>query len=162
MAKNKREHKLNGEIKAVEIRIEGDIMSLKEGLTMAEDSNKDLVLISSKAKPPVCKIMDYEKFIYIQNKKVKVKTPELKEIKLGPNMSDNDMDYRVKHLIDFLKKGHKVKLSIQFKGREMTHTENGQAIMLKMIVAVEGYGTPESLPKMEGRKMISFVKPNKK
>lgn len=163
--KKKREHLLNDEIRYQEVRVgEHGIISIKEALRLAEQEEMDLVLINDKAQPPVCRIINYEKFIYEQKKKKKnqTKPAELKEIKLGPNTSENDIDYRVKHIIEFLDKGHKVKLTMQFKGRQMIHIDKGQELLLKMILAVEEHGTPESLPKMEGKKMFATLKPKPK
>lgn len=160
MSKKRREHKLNSEITASELRVTDEgIMSLAEAIKLAESKELDLVMINEKAKPPVCRIMNYEKFIYEQNKKPKNKTLDLKEIKLGPNTSENDLEYRVKHMIEFLKKGHKVKISLQFRGRQMQHIDIGQEQILKMILAVEEFGSPEAMPKLEGRKMFSVLKP---
>jgi translation initiation factor IF-3 len=162
MDKKKKEHKLNKEITASEVRLpEEGIVTIKEALRIAESQGLDLVLINPNANPPVCRIMNYEKFIYEQNKKPKNKVLEIKEIKLGPNTSENDLEYRIKHMIEFLKKGHKVKISLQFKGRQMQHIDIGQAQILKMIVAVEDYGIPEAMPKLEGKKMFATVKPKK-
>jgi len=158
--KNKKQHLINREIRATEVRVaENGIMPLQDALKLAESEFMDLVLINDKAQPPICKIMNYEKFIYEQSKKNKVKTLEVKEIKFGPNTSENDVEYRVKHIIEFLKKGHKVKLSLQFKGREMAHIDIGKQLMLKVIVAVEEHGSAESLPNMEGKKMFATLKP---
>jgi translation initiation factor IF-3 len=165
MAKKKREHLLNDEIKASEVRLpEEGIIKLSEALRIAESQEMDLVLINSSSSPPVCRILNYEKFIYEQNKakKVKNKTPELKEIKLGPNTAENDLTYRAKHIIEFLDKGHKVKVTLQFRGREMAFVDKGKALMLKLMVAVEEHGIPEGLPKMEGKKLIGFIKPKPK
>lgn len=160
MSKKRREHKLNSEITASELRITDEgIMSLAEAIKLAESKELDLVMINEKAQPPVCRIMNYEKFIYEQSKKPKNKTLDLKEIKLGANTSENDLEYRIKHMIEFLKKGHKVKISLQFRGRQMQHIDIGQEQILKMIMAVEEFGTPEAMPKLEGRKMFATLKP---
>ena len=160
MNKKKREHKLNLEITANEIRVTDEgIMSLSDAIKLSESRELDLVMINEKAQPPVCRIMNYEKFIYEQNKKPKNKTLDVKEIKLGANISENDLEYRVKHMIEFLKKGHKVKISLQFKGRQMQHIDIGQQQILKLIVAVEEFGVAENMPKLEGRKMFATVKP---
>ena len=160
MSKKKREHKLNLEITASEIRVTDEgIMSLSDAIKLSESRELDLVMINEKAQPPVCRIMNYEKFIYEQNKKPKNKTLDVKEIKLGANISENDLEYRVKHMIEFLKKGHKVKISLQFKGRQMQHIDIGQQQILKLIVAVEEFGVAENMPKLEGRKMFATVKP---
>lgn len=163
MSKNKRQHLINGEIRFSEVRVTDEgIMTIQEANRLALSRDMDLVLINDKAQPPVCKILNYEKFIYEQNKKGKNKTLELKEIKLGPHTSDNDVDYRIKHAIEFLNKGHKIKLTMQFRGREMTHIDLGKAVMLKLIAAVMEHGAVESLPSMEGKKLISFIKPKVK
>ena len=159
MNKNKKQHLLNKEIRATEVRVEGTIMSFLEALNQAESQDLDLVLVAPNATPPVCKIMNYEKFIYEQSKKPKNKTLEVKEIKLGPNISENDLEYRVKHMVEFLKKGHRVKISLQFRGRQMQHIDLGQEQILKMILAVEEYGSAEAMPKLEGKRMFCIVKP---
>lgn len=163
MKKSKKEHKLNREIIAPEVRVgEHGILTLKEALALADEKEMDLVLISETAVPPVCKIMDYEKFMYEQSKKPKNKGLDVKEIKLGPNTSDNDIEYRTKHIIEFLQKGHKVKLTMQFKGRQMAFVDKGQELMLKLILSIEEYGSAEAMPKLEGKKMISTLKPKTK
>lgn len=160
MAKSKRQHKLNTEITAKELRVTDlGIVSLAVALKEAESKEMDLVLINENAVPPVCKIMNYEKFIYEQSKKPKNKGLDVKEIKLGPNTSENDLEYRIKHMIDFLKKGHKVKISLQFRGRQMQHINIGQEQILKLMVAVEDYGIAEAMPKLEGKKMFAMLKP---
>lgn len=160
MAKQKRQHKLNTEIIAKEVRItDVGIITLAEALKLADSQELDLVLINEQAVPPVCKIMNYEKFIYEQSKKPKNKGLDVKEIKLGPNTTENDMEYRVKHAIDFLKRGHKVKISLQFRGRQMQHINIGQEQILKMLVSVEDYGIAEAMPKLEGKKMFCMIKP---
>ena len=163
MKKDKKQHKLNKEITAPQVRVgEHGIMSLREALAMADAQELDLVLISETAVPPVCKIMNYEKFIYEQGKKPKNKSLELKEIKLGPNTSENDLSYRTKHIIEFLNKGHKVKLSMQFKGRQMAFVDKGKELMLSLIVSIEDHGSAEALPILEGKKMICTLKPKSK
>ncbi|TXG80782.1 MAG: translation initiation factor IF-3 [Spirochaetes bacterium] len=160
MNKKKKEHKLNSEITYKEVRVTDEgIMSIGEAMKLAESQDMDLVLINEKAQPPVCRIMNYEKFIYEQGKKPKNKTLDIKEIKLGPNTSENDLQYRIKHMIEFLQKGHKVKISLQFRGRQMQHIDIGQEQILKMILAVEEYGVPEAMPKLEGKKMFATIKP---
>lgn len=163
MAKKKREHLLNGEIRVTEVRLpEEGIVKTTEAIRIAESQDMDLVLINASSSPPVCRIMNYEKFIYEQNKKPKNKSLDIKEIKLGPNTAENDLAYRAKHIIEFLQKGHKVKISLQFRGRELVFVDKGKALMLKLMVAVEEYGIAEGLPNMEGKKLIGFVKPKPK
>jgi translation initiation factor IF-3 len=124
----------------------------------------DLVLMSPNANPPVCKIMSYEKFIYEQMKKEKEKPKplEMKEIKVGPNTDENDLDYRIKHMIEFLDKGHKVKITMQFRGREMAYVSKGEALILKLALAVKEYSVVEMMPKLEGKKMFVTLRPLKK
>jgi len=123
-----------------------------------------LVLINDNVDPKICRILNYEKFLYEQKRKEKdkAKTLEVKEIKLGPNTSENDLSYRSKHIIEFLQKGHKVKLTMQFRGREMAFVSNGEILMLKLIDSVSEYGLPESMPKMEGKRMQCLLKPKVK
>lgn len=161
--KVKREHKLNNEIIASEVRVTDEgIISLKEALNIARSKEMDLVLINANAVPPVCKIMNYEKYIYELSKKPKNKTLEVKEVKLGPNMAENDLIYRKKHIIEFLDKGHRIKLSMRFRGREMAFVDKGMALMLGFIVSLEDYGTSDAMPKLEGKQIIGFIKPKPK
>jgi len=164
MAKNRRAHKINDEIIAREVRVDGVIMSIRQALLEAEKAEVDLVLINDKAEPVICKIVDYQKFIYEQKRKEKDKPKplDIKEIKLGPNTAENDLEYRSKHIIEFLGKGHKVKLTMQFRGREMAFVANGELLMLKLIDNVSEHGLPESMPKMEGKKMMCTLKPKVK
>lgn len=160
MNKKKKQHLLNREIRANEVRVaESGVIPFTEALSMAESQGMDLVLINANTTPPVCKIMNYEKFIYEQGKKPKTKSLEMKEIKIGPNTAENDLSYRVKHMIEFLQKGHKIKLSMQFHGREMAYVDKGQALMLKTILSVEEYGVAEAMPKLEGRNMYATIRP---
>jgi translation initiation factor IF-3 len=163
MNKKKKLHLINKEITIKQIRLTGEgfngqIVTLNEALETANELNLDLVLISSSTEIGICKIMNYEKFIYESNKKPKNKTSEIKEIKIGPNTSENDLNYRIKHIAEFLNKGHKVKITMQFRGREMVFLENGQKLMLKMIMDIQEYGVPESMPKLEGKKLFVIIK----
>jgi len=167
--KNKKEkqHKLNNEITVPQIRLtgegyKGEIVTLKEALTLANEQELDLVLLNENNGIGVCKIMNYEKFVYELSKKPKQKSLDVKEIKLGPNTSENDLSYRTKHIIEFLNKGHKVKLTMQFRGREMAFVDKGQELMLKLIVSVEEHGSAESIPKLEGKKLQCILKPKTK
>ena len=160
MNKKKKQHLINKEIKHPQVRVtEGGVMTIAEAITLAESKEMDLVLINENSNPPICKIMNYEKFIYELGKKPKPKSLDLKEIKFGPNTSENDLAYRIKHITEFLQKGHKVKLTMQFHGREMAHVDAGKILMLKVIVAVEEFGSAESMPNMEGKKMFATLKP---
>ena len=158
-----KQHKTNLEIVHPTVRVgEHGILSLKDAQKLADEQELDLVLINENAQPPVCKIMNYEKFIYQQSKTAKNKTLDVKEIKLGPNTSENDLSYRTKHIIEFLEKGHKVKLTMQFRGRQMAFVDKGQEVMLNLIVSVEEHGSAESIPKLEGKRLQCTLKPKAK
>jgi len=158
--KVRKEHKINSEIRATELRVTDEgIMSLNDALRLAESKFMDLVLINETSNPPIAKLMVYEKYLYEKGKKGKTKSLPMKEIKLGVNTGENDLDYRIKHAIEFLQKGHRVKVSLQFRGREMAHINRGQEMVLKLVVAVEEYGIAESMPTMEGKKMFCLIKP---
>jgi len=168
MKKQNRKEKLNKEIKIQKIRLvgafNGEIVTLKDALIKSEEMGLDLVLISENNDIGVCKIMNYEKFLYEQMKKEKDKPKPLdvKEIKIGPNTSENDLDYRIKHMSEFLQKGHKVKITMQFKGREMSFSTKGEELMLKLILKLTDFGSAEAMPKFEGKKMFVTIKPVKK
>ncbi len=154
------EHKINQDIRVSEVRVtDGGVMPTADALALAISKEMDLVLINESSSPPVCKIMNYQKFLYEQGKKPKNKTLDVKEIKIGPNTAENDLEYRSKHIKEFLQKGHTVKISLQFKGREIAFIDKGKALMLKLIISVEEYGKPESMPTMEGKKMFATLKP---
>jgi translation initiation factor IF-3 len=138
------------------------VISINEARKMASEQELDLVLINENSNPPVCKIMNYEKFIYQQSKNQKQKSLDIKEVKLGPNTSENDLSYRIKHICEFLDKGHKVKLTMQFRGRENIFVDKGQELMLNLILSVEEHGTAESLPKLEGKRLHCTLKPKPK
>lgn len=155
-----KQHKLNSEITHPMVRVgEHGIITIREAQKMADEQELDLVLINENAQPPVCKIMNYEKFVYELSKKPKQKSLDVKEIKLGPNTSENDLSYRTKHICEFLDKGHRIKLSMRFKGREMMFVDKGMELMLNLILSVEKHGVSESLPKLEGKQIIGYIKP---
>jgi translation initiation factor IF-3 len=165
MNKNKNKHLLNREIRATEVRLtDGGIMPFFDALRLAESQDMDLVLMSPNANQPVCKIMNYEKFIYEQMKKEKEKPKplEMKEIKVGPNTDENDLDYRIKHIIEFLERGHKVKITMQFRGREMAYVAKGEALILKLMLAITEHGVAGMMPKLESKKMFVTLRPLKK
>lgn len=167
MAK-KIKHTINERITHREVRLVGDnitpgIYSIWDARKIQRDLDLDLVMLSDKGETPVCKIIDYSKFIYDLEKNSKSqKNPPMKEIQLSPNIGDHDIDFKSKNAIKFLEGGSKIKVVMQFKGREMAHKENGEMILLKFSQIVENFGTPESLPKLEGKKMIMFFKPKSK
>ena len=134
---------------------------------MAIDVDLDLVEISPTANPPVCKIIDYKKFLYEQKKKqkeIKAKAAKIvvKEIRLSPNTDEHDFDFKLKHTIKFLEEGAKVKIDVFFKGRSILYKEQGEIILLKFADAIIDYGKIEQLPKLEGKRMIMIVAPKKK
>ena len=141
-------------------------MTTAAALTLANELELDLVEISPKADPPVCRIIDYKKFLYAQKKKQKeIKSKQskvvVKEIRLGPNTDDHDFQFKLKHARKFLMDGAKLKAYVFFKGRSIIFKEQGQILLLKLAQELEEYGKVESLPTMEGKKMIMFVAPKK-
>lgn len=166
--RSKREHKINEEIRFPQIRlvgdnVEGGIMSTKEAIAIAYDLGLDLVCLNENGSAPTCKIMDYGKFIFDRDRKKKPpKAKAVKEIKFRPNIGQNDFDIKIKQIIKFLDKGHKVKTHVQFRGREMAYIDSGKVLLLRVAQATKDYGTPESLPnKVVGRAMIMFLTPKK-
>lgn len=167
--KKEDKHRINEKIIGLsEVRLVGDgvepgIYPIQEARNISEDLGMDLVEISPKAEPPVCKIIDYRKFLYDQAKNVKkpVKTVT-KELRFTPNTDDHDFAFKVKHAINFLEKGNKVKAFVFFRGREMQHKDRGEMLLLNLAQEVEACGIPESLPKLEGKRMIMWIKPIKK
>lgn len=165
------EHNINEDIKAPVVRvvgenIESDIYNIKDAIELAEEKGLDLVEISPKANPPVCKIVDYKKFLYERKKKakeIKAKTAKvvIKEIRLGPNIDDHDFNFKLKHAIKFLQDGAKVKVDVFFKGRMIIYKEKGEIVLLKFAQELEEYGKVERLPKLEGKRMIMIITPKK-
>ncbi len=126
----------------------------------------DLVEISPDAEPPVCKIMDYKKFVYEQKKrekviKAKASKVTVKEIRFGPNTDDHDYDFKKKHAIKFLDEGSKLKAYVFFKGRSIIYKDQGQILLLRLATDLEEYGKVEQMPKLEGKRMIMFMAPKK-
>lgn len=164
----KNPHLINREIKAKEVKLvlegqEPKVMSFNEAYKIAEEKEMDLVLMGAKATPPVVKIMNYSKYLYeLQKKKPQQKPKPMKDIRFTPNTDDNDLAFKTKHIINFLGKGHKVKVFVFFRGREMAFKERGEKLLLKLAVELEDHAIVESMPKMEGRKMNMFLKPKVK
>jgi translation initiation factor IF-3 len=153
-------------VRVVGDNLEPQILSLREALALAEKFELDLVEISPQANPSVCKIMDYQKFLYEQKKKqkeIKAKSAKVvvKEIRLGPHTDDHDFEFKVNHALKFLKEGCKVKVDVFFKGRMIVYKDQGELILLKFAQAVEEFGKPEQLPKLEGKRMIMILNPKK-
>jgi translation initiation factor IF-3 len=142
-------------------------MSIREALDLADELELDLVEISPKANPPVCKIIDYQKFLYEEKKrqkKIKAKSVkiEVKEIRFTPNTDDHDFDFKIKHAQKFLEHGNKVKAYVFFKGRSIVYKDQGEILLLKMAEVLEEYGTVEQMPKLEGRRMTMIIAPKPK
>lgn len=154
-------------IRVVGEHIQGDgISQTREALQLAEELGLDLVEISPSANPPVCKIMDYRKFLYEQKKKqkeIKAKTAKVivKEIRLGPNIDDHDFGFKLKHATKFLQDGAKVKVEVFFKGRSIVYKDKGEYVLLKFAQELEEYGKVERLPKLLGKRMIMILTPKK-
>ncbi len=143
------------------------IYPLKEAKEIAADQGLDLVEISPKASPPVCKIIEYKKFLYEQKKRdkaIKAKATKVvvKEIRFGPNTDDHDYEFKKKHAIKFLESGAKLKAYVFFKGRSIVFKDQGQILLLKLAQELEDYGTVEQMPKLEGKRMTIFIASKKK
>lgn len=140
------------------------IQSIEDALKIASDAGLDLVEISANASPPVCRVIDFQKFIYQQKKKqkeIKAKAQKVvvKEIRFGPNTDEHDFNFKLKHADNFLKDGAKVKAFVFFKGRSILFKEQGEILLLKFAQALEEVGKVESLPKLEGKRMIMMIAP---
>ena len=167
----KGQHRINEQIRAKEVRIVGDnieptVVSIQEALRLAEENEADLVEISPNAVPPVCKIIEYSKFLYQLKKKQKelkakqVKV-EVKEIRFGPQTDDHDYNFKLKHAIEFLKDGDKVKAYVFFKGRSILFKEQGEVLLLRFANDLEEYGKVDQMPVLEGKRMTIFLSPKK-
>ncbi len=176
-------YRLNRDIRVPRIRLVGDnleevsevagkeietgIYYTNQAIDWAEEMEMDLVEISPNADPPVCKIIDYKKFIYDRKKKdkeLKAKTAKtvIKEIRFGPNTDDHDFTFKVKHALKFLQDGEKIKAYVHFKGRAIVFKDRGELILLRFIKELEEFGAAEELPKLEGKRMIVMISPKKK
>lgn len=165
--------RINGEIDAPQVRLIGQdgtqlgIVSLREALLKAEDADLDLVEIAPQAQPPVCKIMDYGKYKYHEQKKqhearLKQKQIQVKEIKFRPRTDEADYQVKLRNLIRFLSDGDKAKVTLRFRGREMAHQEFGLQLLQRVEADLAEYGTVEQQPKLEGRQMVMILAPRKK
>ncbi len=139
----------------------------KKALELANELELDLVEISPKADPPVCKIMEYKKFLYEQKKREKVLKAKatkvvIKEIRFGPQTDDHDYEFKKKHAIKFLGEGAKLKAYVFFKGRSIIYKDQGQILLLRLAQELEEYGKVEQMPKLEGKRMTMFLSPKKK
>ena len=163
------EHRTNNMIRVPNVRLVGENVTVgvyptTEALKMAQDQALDLVEISPNADPPVCKIIDYNKFLYEKKRKekemkAKSKASEVKEIRFNPNTDDHDFDFKAKHAEKFLKDGDKVKAYVQFKGRAIQFRERGELLLLKFAERLNEVGVLEGMPKMEGKRMLAIWAP---
>lgn len=169
--KTKLYYRVNEQIRSREVRIVGDdiessVMPVHKALQMAEQRGVDLVEISPNAVPPVCRLIDYSKFLYQQKKKQKelkakqVKI-EVKEIRFGPQTDDHDYNFKLKHAKEFLSEGDKVKAYVFFRGRSILFKEQGEVLLLRFANDLEEYGKVEQMPVLEGKRMIIFIAPKK-
>ena len=155
------------EVRLVGEKVEQGVLSIEVALQLAQDAELDLVEISPNASPPVCKIIDYKKFLYEQKKRQKEMKSKavkviIKEIRFGPNTDDHDYEFKLKHAQKFIAEGSKIKSYVFFKGRSILFKDKGQILLLKFAQALEEIATVESMPKMEGKRMIMMIAPKKK
>ena len=161
---------INEEIRDREVRVvdqNGEqlgVMSSREALALAEERQLDLVKIAPQARPPVCKLMDYGKYRFEQSKKEREfrknqKVITVKEVRLSATIEDHDIDVKFKNAVKFLKEGNKVKVTIRFRGRQITHSEIGRQVMTEFAERIKEYGTVDKAPQIEGRNMSMFISP---
>ncbi|ANJ72125.1 translation initiation factor IF-3 [Ralstonia insidiosa] len=173
IATDKSSHRLNREITAPEVRLTGvegealGIVKLFDALRLAEEKDVDLVEIAPTAQPPVCRLMDYGKFRYSEQKKaheakLKQKVIQVKEVKFRPGTDDGDYDVKLRNLKRFLEEGDRAKITLRFRGREMAHQELGMRVLERIKSDLEEYGQVEQMPKMEGRQAVMMLAPKKK
>lgn len=165
-------HRINEKIIADKIRlvIEGEepqVVSVREALKIAEEADMDLVEISPKAVPPVCKILDYRKFLYNQKKrdkelKAKQSKVVIKEIRFGPNTDDHDFNFKLEHAKKFLQEGSKLKAYVFFRGRSIVFKDRGEILLLRLAQELEDYGIVELMPKLEGKRMTIMINSKKR
>ena len=163
------EHRINGRIHVPQIRLVGDnvpngVYSTRDALRLAEERGLDLVEIAATADPPVCRIIDYNKFLYDKKKKekeMKAKAVKnvVKEIRFTPNTDDHDFEFKTRHAEKFLQEGAKVKAYVQFRGRTILFKERGELLLLKFVERLTDIGTLEQLPKLEGNRMHILLNP---
>ena len=171
--KDENELNINDEIRATQVRLVGDniaepgVYSIAQAMKMADEMELDLVEISAKADPPVCKILDYQKYLYQQKKKAKEMKRNstkivIKEIRFGPNTDEHDFQFKLKHAQEFLNEGSKVKASVFFRGRSIQFADQGEKLLLRFAVELEEFGRAEHMPQLEGKRMIMMIAPIKK
>lgn len=165
-------HRINGRITAQEVRLVGDnvgigLYSFSKALQIAQEQGLDLVEINPKTNPPICRILEYKRFLYEQKKKqklLKAKQEKIitKEIRLGPQTGDHDREFKIRSAEKFLKAKEKVRFSIFFKGRSIVYKEQGELLLLKCAGSLEDYGKVEQMPMMEGKRMLMIMTPKRK
>ena len=171
--KDENELNINEEILAPQVRLVGDnipeqgVYPIEKALALADELGLDLVEITAKADPPVCKILDYQKYLYQQKKKAKEMKQNaskvvIKEIRFGPNTDEHDFQFKLKHAQEFLQEGSKVKASIFFRGRSIQFAAQGEKQLLRFAVELEEYGRAENMPTLEGKRMTMMLAPLKK
>jgi translation initiation factor IF-3 len=170
---NEDAHRINSRIRDVEeVRLVGEnvevgVYPIRKALDIAKEQELDLVEISPKAVPPVCKVIDYKKFLYEQKKREKALKSKatkviVKEIRFGPQTDEHDYEFKKKHAIKFLQEGAKLKTFVFFKGRSIIFKDQGQILLLRLAQDLEDYGKVEQMPRLEGKRMIMFIAPKKK
>ena len=168
--KMKKQYRVNEQIRVREVRIVGEggstVMPTRQALDMAHQQGVDLVEISPNAQPPVCRLIDYSKFLYQQKKhqkemKAKQVKVEVKEIRFGPQTDDHDYNFKLKHAKEFLEEGNKVRAYVFFRGRSILFKEQGEVLLLRFANDLEEYAKVEQLPRLEGKKMFLFLAPKK-
>jgi translation initiation factor IF-3 len=168
--KMKNQYRVNEQIRVKEVRVVSDdgatVMPTRQALDLARQEGVDLVEISPNAQPPVCRIIDYSKFLYQQKKrqkelKQKQVKQEVKEIRFGPQTDEHDYQFKLKHAIEFLEEGNKVRAYVFFRGRSILFKEQGEVLLLRFANDLEEYGKVEQLPKLEGKKMFLYMAPKK-
>ena len=169
VARKEPEHRINSYIRVPQVRLVGDNVEIgvyptSEAIKIAQQQELDLVEISPQADPPVCKIVDYNKFLYDKKKKekeikAKSKSAELKEIRFTPGTDDHDFDFKARHAEKFLQDGNKVKAYVQFKGRAIMFKERGELVLLKFAERLAEVGQVEGMPKLEGKRMLMVISP---
>ena len=166
----KNQYRVNEQIRVREVRIVGDgdstVMSTREALDMARNQGVDLVEISPNANPPVCRLIDYSKFLYQQKKrqkemKAKQVKVEVKEIRFGPQTDEHDYQFKLKHAKEFLQEGNKVRAYVFFRGRSILFKEQGEVLLLRFANDLEEFGKVEGMPSLEGKKMFLYLAPKK-
>ena len=166
-------NRINDEITAPTVRVVGEnvepnlVLPIKEAIKLADEMELDLIEISPKADPPVCRIADYQKFLYQQKKKAKeIKAKQakvvIKEIRFGPQTDDHDYNFKLRHAQNFLQEGAKVKAYVFFRGRSIVFSEQGQILLLRFATDLEEYGKVEMMPKLEGKRMTMMLAPKSK